>query len=170
MPEWFNTPLIIIATMAVGTGLIRFGQWMGSVNSDRDVFKEFMRDIRNDIKEIRASITGIFARLPASPIAGESPYRLTDLGRAMSDSLGGRAWAERVAPSLSQLVRGREPYEVQDICFGYVRNEFTPTDEQDARIRACAYENALSRDQVLDVLAVELRDILLEVAEPATAA
>ncbi len=79
MPEWFNTPLIIIATMAVGTGLIKFGQWMDSVNSDRSEFKEFMQEIRNDIKEIRASITEVFARLPASPITGEGPLNITDL-------------------------------------------------------------------------------------------
>lgn len=79
MPEWFNTPLIIIATMAVGTGLVKLGQWMNSVNSDRSAFKEFMQEIRSDIKEIRASITEIYARLPASPITGGSPFKLTDL-------------------------------------------------------------------------------------------
>ena len=49
MPEWFNIPLIILATMAVGTGLVKLGQWMDSVNSDRSEFKEFMQEIRSEI-------------------------------------------------------------------------------------------------------------------------
>ena len=36
--------------------------------------------------------------------------------------------------------------------------------ELDAEILSCAYEKALSREKVLDVLAVELRDSLLELA------
>lgn len=164
MENWVGSPLIVVAGLAAASALTSIGIWVGKVNSDQNAFIEFMQEIRTDIKEIRASIHAIFIRLPSSPVTGDSPLRLTGLGKSISKALSGRAWAEELAPELAERVRGCQPYEIHDVCFDYVRNEFEPTADLDAKIRACAYEHAMSRDQVLDVVAVELRDRLLELA------
>ena len=155
MSEWWVIPSLIAAAIAAAALIFKIGRWVGSVDSDRDKFRAFVIEVRDDIKEI-------LGRLPPVPVAGGSPIQLTDLGRKISEKLQAREWAEKTAAMLGGRVKGKPPYEVQDICYDYVKNEFNPTEEQDAKIRMCAYENALDRDKVLDVLAVELRDVLLK--------
>lgn len=48
MPEWL--PAATAFTLV--TALVGIGIWIGGVNSDRENFKEFMREVRDDIKTI----------------------------------------------------------------------------------------------------------------------
>ena len=155
MAEWWVVPSITVAVMAAAALIFKIGRRVGSVDSDRDKLRAFMEEVRNDIKEI-------LGRLPPAPVAGGGPIQLTDLGRDISKALQAREWAEGEAAALGERVKGKPPYEVQAICYDYGKKEFHPTDEQEAKIRMCAYENALDRDKVLDVLAIELRDVLLK--------
>ena len=82
MNEWYTNPLFWIAflsllPMAAGA-LFAFGQWKGRVDSDRALFKGLMAEIRNDIKEI-------LRRLPSPTVAANSPLRLVDLGKSISE-------------------------------------------------------------------------------------
>ena len=38
-------------------------KWVGAVNSDRKIFKEFIHEIRDDVREIRQDIKSIFVVL-----------------------------------------------------------------------------------------------------------
>lgn len=158
MNEWFVNPLFWIAflpPLAVAAGTIfAFGLWKGKVDSDRASFKEFMKEVRNDIKEI-------LRRLPSRTLAGGSPLRLTDLGKSISERLGTPVLAQGLAPLLQERIEGKTPYEIQEMCFDYIRHEYKPPDEVEALIKTCAYDNGIDRGQVVDVLAVELRDRLL---------
>ena len=54
------------------------------------------------------------------------------------------------------------PYEVQELCFKYMNgDEFVPRDDVRTLILQCAFDKGLKREQVLDVIAIELRDRLL---------
>lgn len=138
----------------------------------REEFHGYLVEIRKDIRENRETtrkigedvevIKATLARLPSAAVSDSSPLHLTDIGESISDTLQAREWAERTAAGLGERVKGKRPYEVQDISFEYVKNEFKPTDEQEVEIRTCAYEKGVKRDIVLDVLAVELRDALLK--------
>ena len=70
-----------------------------------------------------------------------------------------------IVDNLISAVRGRKKdkssYDIQELCFDYVKNEWKVPDETESLIRECAYENGTDRKQVLDVIAVELRDRLL---------
>ena len=157
MNEWFANPLFWIALLSllsVAAGVIfAFGQWKGKVDSDRASFKEFMKEVRNDIKEI--------LRRSSHTLAGSSPLRLTDLGRAISERLDAPALTQTLAPLLQERIKGKTPYEIQEICFDYIRHEYKPPDKIEELIKTCAYDNGIDRGQVVDVLAVELRDRLL---------
>lgn len=159
MENWL--PAIIVAgtaaVIAAITGIVKFSRWTGAVDEQRSESGKFMKEIRDDIKEI-------LGRLAPSPLAGGSPLRLTDLGHSISTRLDGKAWASRTAQEMKERIKGMQDYEINDIAFAYINEEFKPTQEQDGQIRSCAYENALKREQVLNVLAVELRDCLLELA------
>ena len=191
MDEWYTNPLVwigVLSSVSVMVGTIFWlGQWKGRVDadwsalrkdidSDRSTVREFMAEIRADIKRIhaditrihaditrnRADITRLFERLPPpEPVASGSPLRLTTLGQSMSDELGVSAWATETAPNLLHRAQGMTAYKVQEMCFEYARNEWKPSDEWDARIDACACSRGMERKSVLDVFAVELRDRLL---------
>jgi len=52
MPEWIPVTEIIIGVIIASVpALIGVGIWIGSVNSDRSNFKEFMKEIRDKIAE-----------------------------------------------------------------------------------------------------------------------
>ena len=151
--QW-SGPVLTIAVIAFIGAVLKIGEWKGNVDSDRTSFKEFMEEVRKDIKNI-------LKRLPVTTGA-DSPLSLTDIGERVSKQLKAIAWADRVSKKLEERCAGKEAYQIHEFCFEYVYNEFAPDDEQEREIKMCAYENGIDRRAVLDVLAVELRDKLLE--------
>ncbi|MCY4129513.1 MAG: hypothetical protein OXG15_09785 [Gammaproteobacteria bacterium] len=145
--EWWHA--LIAASMLIGVGV-----WVVKVETSQKNFRQFMEEIRNDIKEI-------FIRLPAKPLSETSQLALTDKGRKMLAEIEGERWALELATTLTGKVDDMDEYQIQEFCFGFV-GSLDLTDEQDARIRKCAYENASDKEETLIVLAVELRDVLLE--------
>ena len=170
MGEWYTNPLVWIGVLsfsAVTVGIIfGAGQWKGKVDSDRDAFKAFMASIKQDIEKIHSRIDDIFGKLggPAT-IKIASPITLMELGQSISETLGASAWAEERAPRLLKRVAGAGAYDIQVFAYQYVEDEFTPNPAMEATIKQCAYENGLRRKQVLDVLAIELRDRLLRLRQ-----
>ena len=170
MSDWYANPVVwigaITATVIVGRVVFLVGEWKGKVDTDRRDFKSFMEAIRADLSRIHARIDDIFGRLSGGVTEGASPLRLTELGKSVSEMLDAPRWAEDIARTLTHRVEGMLAYDVQEFCRSYVRDEFKPTSEQEARIKECAYEKGLDRSQVLNVLAVELRDVLLKQQPP----
>ena len=79
MENWVGSPLIVVAGLAAASALTSIGIWVGKVNSDRSAFIEFMQEIRNDIKEIRASINAIYElRLRKVEIGLDDPHARAD--------------------------------------------------------------------------------------------
>lgn len=152
----------VVLLVAVVTGLMKFATWKGGVDEHR---KEINGTLRDFMAEIRDDIKTILGRLPSPSIVGGSPLRLTELGEKISRALDLSAWASRTAADLRGAVRDKSAYEVQEFCFNYVR-EFEPDGEQDEKIKECAFENGIDIRSVLDVLAVELRDELLDDQDP----
>lgn len=91
-----------------------------------------------------------------------STLRLTELGRNVSQSVDARALAEQLVVDLLDDVFDLEPYDVQTFCFDYINEKFELSAEDRDRFKACAFDNGIDLHQVLDVLAIELRDILLD--------
>ena len=159
MENWI-VPIVLVVIAAV-TAAGKLIYWMGEVNADRNGINEFMKEIRDDIKKI-------LRRLPAPTTKNSSPIQLTKLGRSISDELNTRDWVDRIAPSLTERVKGKRPFEIQNFCFDYVKDEFEPDAAQLLRLQESAYENAIDLDGVLDVFAIELRDRLLELTGAST--
>ena len=138
-------------------GLMKFATWKGGVDEHRNEINRTLRDL---MAEIRDDIKTILGRLPSPSVAVGSPRRLTELGKEISRTLGLSSWADRAAADLREQVGGKSAYEIQESCFEYVRS-LSPDEAQDAAIKDCAFENGIEVRDVLDVLAVELRDRLL---------
>ena len=154
---------------------------------------EFMSEIRDDIKNILTRLPPV-AVVGGSPlrltdlgrsisdtlkaaewaariagdvkdrIDGKQPYETRPLCGRPENSL--REFSRQRGVADCQATNGVfVPWKIQEICFEYVTNEFQPTVEQEAQMKACAYENGVETKQVFDVIAVELRDRLLRMIE-----
>jgi len=130
------------------------GEWKGRVNT-------LLEQIRNDLDELRHIM---FDRLGIPLIVSKSPLRLTKLGRTVSVEVGASAWVARVTPVLKDQIEGKDAYEIQDLCFGYVENTNQYLDDERRAIQSTAYHRGLEAKEIRRVLAIELRDQLLKEA------
>lgn len=128
MPDWLNTPVIVIAVLAVCTVLVKIGMWVGGVNSDRRTFDSFIDEVKTDIKEIKNNITRIIIQLAQRPafVAG-SPLQLTDFGEEISSDIEAKKWAEKLAPYVKKEIEAEDSpvdtdYDVQEYCVYYTQH------------------------------------------------
>lgn len=161
MPDFENLPLnpwlLAGSALALVALIFYIGRWVGDVNAFKSgTVVGLLKDIRDDIKTL-------LDRVPPVHIARASPLRLTELGEAVSKALDARVWMQAVADELAERVGAGDmsPYDIQEFCLSYMREDFDPTVDQGELIKRCAYDNGLSHQQVLEVLALELRDRLL---------
>ena len=154
--DWSNPLIYIVSGLAAAGALWKLGNWMGTKD-------QFAKTVGEAIEEIRQDIKKIFQLLPKDTLSGQSPLRLNDLGESISETLEAKAWAQRTAREVASLVKGKHPYEIQEYCMSFVKEEkYNPTADFIDKIKSCAYENALSIDKVQNVLAIELRDAILQ--------
>ena len=158
--------MVIAAVAAVVIPLIvalcRHYQWIGQVNADLSANKSAWTKVDEAIGKISERIDSLFHILSRSRLVeGGSPLRLTETGRAVSKSLGASEIAAAMAPGLKARVRGLDPYLLQEACYKHVNEEYVPTAETERLIHEAAYNNGVTKEQVLVVIAIELRDALL---------
>ena len=126
-------------------------------------------ELRQDVRELRGvtaamgyQIAQIFKTLPSDSSAGESPLKLTELGKSISKEVGGAAWAEEEACNLSRQVEGKPPYAIHDFSIDVVfEDQYDPPEEFVEAMKAAAYNHGVTIIDVKKTLAIELRDALL---------
>ena len=152
MADWLNTPLIVIVVIAVVGAIFAVGKWVGSVNTERSSFKEFIKEIREDIKKI-------LGLLPPAPASASSPLTLTEYGEELSGKLGAVNWAQLIAKTVLAEVRGKQPFEIHNYCKDFVSKI---SSEKHPGIFKLAYENGITDEHMKIVLAIVLRDELFQ--------
>ena len=90
-----STPLITVAVALTGVvisivvAIYKFGRWQGKVETELHTFRSFMKEIRDNVKEV-------FERLPPRTVTANSPLRLTSFGEKSQNHLvlrsGQKAW------------------------------------------------------------------------------
>ena len=162
----------IAALIAIGVAIFKVGRWAGVVDTSFESFKgtitkiqEDMKDAVREIKEavtkIQADINGLQLELTSKTLNPGSPLEPNELGKKVSKTIGVPSIVKGLAAGLSEKAEGKHPYDIQELCFNFVRDDYDPSDEVEKNIKECAYENGISRADVMDVLAVELRDEIL---------
>ena len=155
---WADPAKATLAIVAAGAAFIKIGAWYGSVNTDRKNFKEFMDKVDRKIEELLEKVS----RLSSETVKRTSPIHLTELGKSISKELKASHWAKEVAPDLVAQVKGKQAYEIQKFSFDCLKKERSVlTESMDINVEIGAYEHGLGKTEILDVLAVELRDELL---------
>ena len=163
MPEWASEILPwVIGSVVVGSVIFGIGNWYGAVNSDRKSFKTFMDKVGSDLEDIRASIQKIFYLLPRPAVESNSPVRLTDFGKEIANNVFAEEWATRQVLFLADATKGKPEFEVFDLCVDHVDKMFKEDDDFNATVRKGAYDCGASKEDVLKVYHVVLRDAVLK--------
>lgn len=160
---------VLGVVIAVGTVFWKAALWKGGVDADlkraedhRSTVTDLMKEIRDDFREVRDDIKKLFRELPKQTVGSNSPTRLNKLGGEIARKLDAQGWAVRHARKLTAEVHGKEAFEVDTFAFDFVYGDLAARDEaMSTRVEQCAYEFGVSRDNVLAVLQVVLRDELL---------
>ena len=157
--SFIQNPVVITIISLAAVGLVvRLIIWYANVNSDRDSFKDFTTEVRADIKKILSIVS-------TSKVTYEkSPTRLTDLGEKVSETVNAKAIASQIVDMEREKLKGKAPFEIQDFCERYMINDFEPTSEQRLILGQCAFENGIPIESVHRVIAIVMRDILLEIS------
>ena len=186
MREWLASPTILVAIVAI-IGIIvsalgsiialvwmlggwkgsvderlkplaGFGEWKGTVNTK-------LEQLAVLLAELRTQVAGLARELPKLTVGSQSPTRLKKLGEEIASELNAQEWAKGFADKLEgdAAVQGiHEAYEADTVAFDVVYGQLTDRDEDmSVRVSKCAYRRGLSRDNVLAVLQVVLRDALI---------
>ncbi len=129
---------------------------------DRSAFNKVAEEIRRDIDVIREDIKRILHLIPSTPalFQSDSPLRLTEFGEKVSASLGAASWAGKVAVELKHELADKQPYQIDAMSRKYVQDDLS--DEMKERVAIAVYEFGIDEDGVRKVLAVVLREKLLE--------
>ncbi len=98
-------------------------------------------------------------------MAGRGRLGLTDLGKEVSEKIAGTEWARRLTADLKEQAAGKAAHEIQAICMEYARTLEFSSDEK-TLVLEVAFEHGLAESDVREVVAIELRDRLLKLAEP----
>ena len=161
MDSWYTNPVVwTLVALAAAAGLGRFWYWRGRVDNDRDAFRKFMTEIGGKIDKLQENVHELLGVVRGVSKTG-GPLKLTELGSKVAGCLESRGIFQNVEPLLRGRIHEKQPYEIHDICFEYVHGELDPSPEMEAAIRSCAYEKGVKREDVLQVMAIELRDRLL---------
>lgn len=161
LDDWYTNPVIwTVGGLALVAGLNRFWYWRRQVDSDRAAFNKFMTEIGAKIDNIQENVHELLgvARGVSKP---GNPRTLTELGSKVDNFLESKGIFQDIEPILSNRIHGMLPYQIHDACFEYIAGELELSPEMEAVIRSCAYENGVKREDVLEVMAIELRDRLL---------
>ena len=141
---------------------------------DHGTFSGRVEKIERDIDAMRTDIVTIkgnmnFALASLSGAAQtRSPVSLTDKGVGMADDIGAEKiiaqnWESRIFPVLDKNVRGKNPYDIQEFCFGRVLTDPALFFDNAAieKMKTTAYEKGETLYAYLQVLGILMRDAYL---------
>lgn len=136
-------------------------EWKGKVDADREAFAKFVDYIKEELRGINNKFNKLFSRLPPpSTTESHSPLTLSAFGREVADQLSAHRWAAVFAAEIWEDVEGLEDYEVHDFCFDIVQGQ-SVQEQWSQKIRQIAYLRGTTTTNVSDVLAIVLRDHIL---------
>lgn len=162
--EWGNNPNTYVAIgMAIGV-VWAAARWVGGVSQFNKSAKDTFDEIKRELRALRDRIDSILYPGHAPESIRGSRIILTDLGNKIADEVRANDLAEGLSGILSERAIGKNPYEIQELCFDYLENEYQPSAETRNLIQVCAFDNGVKEYNVRRVIALMTRDKLLEQA------
>ena len=154
------------AAAGIGAALVSIGIWVGSVITNLKGIKDAVREIKDAVDKIRDNTNSVLHELTSKTLSPGSPLEPNKLGHKVSKSIDAPSIVKDLAPGLRERADSKPPYDIQELCFDFIRDEYKPVEDIEKEIKQCAYDNGISRADVMDVLAVQLRDEVLRLIGP----
>ena len=163
-PAWWTLGTWISAIILTVSALATIFIWVGRMI-------EFKGDTKPILDDIRDKVNHILGKIDSPVVRSQSPLSLTELGQSVSGDLGAKLWASEKSKQVQNLIQGSRPYRIQRFCFDAVRRENKEAlglphdfidDDMNTKIEDCAFNRGLSLQNIQEVLAIELRDAILD--------
>ena len=150
----------------VKSSLNTFDKKLNTFDKNLNAFDKNLNKFEKRLSRVEDQIAGLYNYLLTifgpKVIKSESPIVLSELGESISEEIAAQVWADKVSKTLVEEVKGKDSYEIQIFCFQYVEETAEYSDEEQRAIHDSAYKLGIKASDVRRVLAVELRDKLLE--------
>ena len=134
--------------------------------ADNRHFKVFMKRVESKLDNLSTmfhQMVGVQRKNVASDPSvaeGKSPIKLNETGRAVSEEIGSKEWANAHAETVREQVAGMNPYDIQSFCVDHVTEDILSEVELE-KAKAAAFKNGIDLSSVLLVMALDLRNHLL---------
>ena len=93
----------------------------------------------------------------------QRPQRFTEFGEKIAKALNAGGWAERTTRNMWQTVVNLEDDAVQDYCHKLIVRDLSVKEQWGSLVENLAYEHRTTAEEIYKVLALVLRDKMLEV-------
>lgn len=158
---------LLAGIVSIVAASVTVGIWVGKRSSfekttDKAIHRidASVEKINENIGSMNVNVAILTSRKPVDE--SQSPTRLNEFDESISKEVRGKEWAKGIASQYVDQLEKSEPYDVQQ--FGYRHaQQFEPSQEMLAKMKKSAWENGIPIDLIRRVLALELRDALLEI-------
>jgi len=145
-------------------------KWIIHVNAHTDSAEEIkgkIDDLQTTLERKIDRVMNIavlaFVRSRNEPVVEtKSPPRLAKFGKEISSELKLESVAQGLARELAQQIIDKEDYEIHEFSANFARGEYIPSSQDDENFKKYSFSKGVPREIILEVLAIELRDKLLQ--------
>ena len=168
LPYSYVAIIITILTFIV-LGVSRVAYLSAFKTKSFQTFDELNRtltSINSTIKGLDASIatfntdTRLYF-MTSRTLGSASALKLSVLGQKVSDEIDALKIASELESNMDEDVSDFSPYDIQKFSFEYVHSNYDPDELILDRLKQCAYDNGIDLRELFDVIALELRDLLI---------
>ena len=137
-----------------------FDQRLRAVEIGQTALEETVTTMQSHVIEMEMSKSS----RKEGPEATESnsPRRLTKVGKDISRDLGLEVIAGELAEHMREKCSGLEDFEIHELSTSFIRKEYKPSADVDRLLKKYVYNEDIPRLVIFEVLALVLRDKLLE--------
>lgn len=135
------------------------GYSKGATDTKIENLETSVKELKNDVKELSRKFDDyLFAS--DSVIKSQSSRALSKLGEKVSMRMKAKDIAASLAPNI-EIKIGMSRYAVQRLSFEYVQNHYQPDAATVELMEQCVYDEGIGIFSNRNVIAIELRDLLL---------
>ena len=126
------------AAVGICAALVSIGVWVGNVITNIKALKEAVREIKEAVIKIRDDTNSFLHELTSKTLSPGSPLKPNELGQKVSNSIDAPSIVKGIAPGLRERADGKLLYDIQELCFDFIREEYKPAEDIEKKIKQCA--------------------------------
>ena len=179
--EFTMTHMVLVTvfgfSVTIGTILYKTGEWKGTVEKTLKDLAQKTEALTQRVDKLTQRVDKLtqrvdkihevfFQRGVAATLENKSPLQLNQLGQDIAKTLDLDALADAHTLLIKDQAEALGPYEIQQLCFRYAQEDLlnelreTSPDQYEA-ISRTAYQHGISREDILKIVGVLLRDKVL---------